>query len=87
MASEMAEVLIPLAMVVVMGTTKVSPTAQVEELMLPIVEVIFWAVPCLNINARMKRILKYLISNFWVAIFFIFGNIWLKDNYLELTQV
>jgi hypothetical protein len=42
MASEMAEVLIPLAMVVVMGTTKVSPTAQVEELMLPIVEVIFW---------------------------------------------
>ena len=81
MASEMAEVLIPLAMVVVMGTTKVSPTAQVEELMLPIVEVIFWAVPCLNINARMKRTLKYLISNFWVvsnfwvANFFIFGNI------------
>jgi hypothetical protein len=35
----------------------------------------------------MKRTLKYLISNFWVAIFFIFGNIWLKDNYLELTQV
>ena len=29
----------------------------------------------------------YLISGFWVAIFFIFGNIWLKDNYLELNQV
>ncbi|NBW43236.1 MAG: hypothetical protein EBR29_05375 [Sphingobacteriia bacterium] len=71
----MAEVLIPLAMVVVMGTTKVSPTAHVEELMLPIVEVIFWAVPCLNINASMKRALKYLISNFWVANFFIFGSI------------
>ncbi len=75
MANEIAEVLIPLAMVVVIGTTKVSPTAQVEELMLPIVEVIFWAVPCLNINASMKRAIKYLISDFWVAIFFIFGSI------------
>ena len=87
MAKEIAETEIPDPMTVEMGSTMVSPTAQVEELMLPIVEVIFWAVPCLNINARMKRTLKYLISNFWVAIFFIFGNIWLKDNYLELTQV
>jgi hypothetical protein len=68
-------VLIREAMLTFTGRVMVSPTAQVEELMLPIVEVIFWAVPCLNINASMKRALKYLISNFWVANFFIFGNI------------
>ena len=39
----MAEVLIPEAMVVVIGITKVSPTAQVEELTLPMVAVMFWA--------------------------------------------
>lgn len=44
MAIEIAAVLIPLAIVTVTGSTIVSPTAQVEELKLPIVVVMFdWA--------------------------------------------
>ena len=43
MANEIAEVLIPDPMTAVTGITRVSPTAQVEELMLPMVAVIFWA--------------------------------------------
>ncbi len=43
MANEIAEVLIPDPMTAVTGITRVSPTAQVEELTLPMVAVIFWA--------------------------------------------
>ena len=42
MANEIDEVLIPDPMTAVTGITRVSPTAQVEELTLPIVAVIFW---------------------------------------------
>ena len=42
MANEIAEVLIPDPMTAVTGITRVSPTAQVEELTLPMVAVIFW---------------------------------------------
>jgi hypothetical protein len=45
MANEIAETLIPEPITVETGNTRVSPTAQVVELKLPMVAVMFWAFP------------------------------------------
>jgi hypothetical protein len=54
----MAEVLIPDPITAVTGRTSVSPTAQVEELILPMVAVMFWALPILIVINNNKRTCK-----------------------------
>jgi hypothetical protein len=65
-------VLIPDAMTAVTGMTKVSPTAQVEELMVPIVAVMFWArrpgaKPRIAIAKAKKSVLTLKLDVFMVA--------------------
>jgi hypothetical protein len=72
MANEIAEVLIPDPMTAVTGITRVSPTAQVEELTLPIVAVMFWArrpgaKPRSAIAKAKKSVLTLKLDVFMVA--------------------
>ena len=64
----MAEVLIPEAIVVVMGITKVSPTAQVEELILPMVAEMFCDLRLLVTKKKAKQKIvnfKFFMDGLW----------------------
>jgi hypothetical protein len=68
----MAEVLIPDPITAVTGRTSVSPTAQVEELILPMVAVMFWARrpdarPSMAIAKAKKSALRLKLDIFMVA--------------------
>ena len=60
--------LIPDAMTAVTGMTKVSPTAQVEELMVPIVAVMFCDLRLLVTKKKTKQKIvnfKFFMDGFW----------------------
>jgi hypothetical protein len=72
MAMEIADVLIPEAILTVTGRVMVSPTAHDEELNEPIVVVMFWAKPCKTSMVTRKKALKNFRSSCRLALFFIF---------------
>ena len=68
MANEIAEVLIPDPMTAVTGITRVSPTAQVEELTLPIVAVMFCDLRMFVTKKKTKQKIvnfKFFMDGLW----------------------